>query len=257
MAKNKTTELIQSVALLAVISCVVSLATTFTDSVFLSNYPVKALPYYLMGINFSSLGLSVVIMWAVGKAPNWKGFTSLCTFLGIATVLSRFVPDLNISEYEEAFRLVLVHTFALMVNVATWNFAANQVHSSHARSWLPAMASGLTVGGLVGGIITVLVSGFVNIYTLHQISSVLLCVAIPFPYLLGKVMGKALPSSESTGFTKSFSTKTQTTHRKIDNISMSKDPLVRFFGDGHFAFCYRGHTRRLSIQSDSSKPRCA
>ena len=241
MAKNKTTELIASVALLAVISCVVSLATTFTDSVFLSNYPVKALPYYLMGINFSSLGLSMVIMWAVGKAPTWKGFTVLCTFLGIAALLSRFMPDMQFSEYEEALRLVLVHTFALMVNVATWNFAANQVHSSHARTWLPAMASGLTVGGLIGGIITVLSSGFINIFTLHQLSSALLCIAIPFPFLLGRVMGKALPSSESTNFGKSFSgtTKTSTVHKE-HNISMSKDPLVRFLATVTLLFAIAG-----------------
>ncbi len=241
MAKNKTTELIASVALLAVVSCVVSLATTFTDSVFLSNYPVKALPYYLMGINFSSLGLSMVIMWAVGKAPTWRGFTVLCAFLGFAALASRFLPTLHLSEYEEAFRLVLVHTFALMVNVATWNFAANQVHSSHARSWLPAMASGLTVGGLIGGIITVLTSGFINIFTLHQISSVLLCIAIPFPFLLGRIMGKALPTSESTGFGKSFSgtTKTSTVQKK-ENISMAKDPLVRFLATVTLLFAIAG-----------------
>ena len=240
MAENKTAGLVFAVALLALVSCVVNLATTFTDSVFLSEYPVKALPFYLMGINFASLALSMFILWAVGKSNTWKGFTVLGCLLAFAAIFARFGPMPIDWEYSEASRLVLVHTFALMVNVASWNFAANQVHSSHARSWLPAMASGLTVGGLVGGVITVMASGFFKIYTLHEITTVFLCVAIPFPFLFGRIMSESL---QTGGRTKSYAAQAisveQKTYQKAE-ISIFKDPLVGFLATVTLLFAIAG-----------------
>ena len=133
-----------------------------------------------------------------------------------------------VSALTTAVLCVVVHTAASMTNLSVWAQAMGHVHTHSAKSQVPFLAAGLTVGGMISGAFVVFASSSFTVNRLLLLFVVLLMLATLLTFLLERVLIDATPEG-----TREY-TVTQM-HVPAQGKAI-KDPLVRFLAVVSFLF---------------------
>gem|GEM_PF-6159226 len=216
-----------SVAILAVSMAITTTTTTLADSLFLANYPVQSLPYYLVVLHLLGIGVTGLLLMSGRNNSHPKKFF----FIHLVFALVAFntaVWSGGVWWISKAVLCVIAHTAATMINLAIWAQTMGHVHTDKAKSQVPFLAAGLTIGGMLSGAFVVWASNSFVVANTLFFFIILLVAATPLVFLLEKTMGQGNPevSKEYSATHFSFTSKK----------NALRDPLVQFLALVSFLF---------------------